>query len=198
MGYRPLHRVMWPTRVAAMIAALLAAVVAVAQEPKSLPPLVEQNRPVSPSVVGTLLLRANAVELILLWRGRPGWYLGTRKLSGGEGGPAGTRHGEIAYGNTTLRYLYQPGKRTLDVQGVRIVLTGRENVVLVDHVDETPASVVVDVDTATGQLDASTTLGAFLGTSKKAGPFLRCDTGLPDPLFNRVALSHACDHLIRP
>lgn len=195
MGCGLFYRMLWPTRVAAMIAALPAAAVAIAQEPNRLPPLVEQNRPVSPSVVGTLLLRGNAVELILLWRGRPGWYLGTRKLSGGEGGPAGARHGEIAYGSTTLRYFYEPGKRTLSVQGRGLVLSGRENVVLIDSVDETSAS--VEVDTVTGRLDTSTTLGALLGTGKKTGPFLRCDVGLPDPLFNRVALSHACDHLAR-
>jgi hypothetical protein len=105
---------------------------------------------VSPSVLATYRTRAvesdlQELEILVLWRGRPGWY--TTKSPGGGGG------GSVGRGGTWTRLVRQGGleltlrveaenKRAF-IQGLGVDMRDA-NVFLVDQVDEAPVPIFID------------------------------------------------------
>ena len=163
----------------------------------SIRPLTEQVSPVSPSVVATVLRRDNEVVLLLLWRGRPGGFLGPKASNGG--GSGSLYRSSLSYGEVTVDYSFDTAKRIVAVRGVPKALADSQNVVLVDDVDGPRGATLIDVDQVTGSLQSSTlvdssALADLFRASKKVPEFLRCEIALPNPLFNRVVMG-TCDRL---
>ena len=167
------------------------------------------SRPVSPAVVATLLTNHSQagdgeLEVLVLWRGSPGWFLG-----GGRDGHSGSRTGSRGGGETLdhhfffgdLRLHLQINRRTrvARVQGIEVSLQNA-NVILVDQVDSTEALTVVGtrwIDPKVG--NAPVRVEQVLGQSSELVDFLRCDSSLPDrsvPPLVRKMLQMTCRKLL--
>jgi hypothetical protein len=116
--------------------------------------------PVSPSVMATYMCRLERdgrgeLELLLLWRGTPGWftrnnlggsYGGTSSSWGGSaaggGGALATHTLSITQGGVNLQIRFEPQTRKLWIQE-REVAINDDNVVLVDDVDSSNGPQIV-------------------------------------------------------
>jgi len=152
------------------------------------------NRPLSGSVSGTFVLRDKKIELLILWRGSPGWFIGRETQSGGGVGTLVS--GVSQYGATRLEYSYDTSSRLVRVLGKPLSVPPGKNVVLVDRVDIPDRSnVVVGSTMVSGQIDsAETRLAPILRQSDEAVLFLRCEIEVPGPA-NRLLTQFVCDDL---
>jgi len=167
--------------------------------------------PVSPSVMATDMCVIDAegrgtLELLVLWRGSPGWF---RKGSGGgsAGGQGGAMRGGsgpavrsewISEGGVNLTVRFDPAARKAWIQD-REILLGDANVVLVDGVDTPEGPHVVQTLRIDPEYETSVDLlpGGSVGRGPRTRPhavpvqtfirrspelveFLQCDTRLPD------------------
>jgi hypothetical protein len=101
--------------------------------------------PLSPSVMATDLASIDAsgrgtLQLLILWRGTPGWFMrGSGASSSGGGGSAGGGSSMvfshwISQGGVNLNLRFDPAARKVWIQDAEIALSDA-NVVLVDDVD---------------------------------------------------------------
>ena len=162
-------------------------------------PLGAQTRPVSPSVLATIIERSSNIELLVLWRGHPGWFLagGRRgaKYSGGQTGFSAA----LEYGGIDLGLLYEPARHAATVQGKAVELPAGTNVILIDNVDSADGPRFVESLAIDGHLDASAdpTMASILARSPGIVAFLRCEIGTPEETTTRMLSSLACDDLKR-
>jgi hypothetical protein len=87
--------------------------------------------------VGQFFIKKDALLLVILWRGEPGWTSrGGKAGSSGRGGVTAT--GEIDdeshYGNVTLSWHYSDGTHRLLIRGQEVSID-TANVIVVDRVD---------------------------------------------------------------
>ena len=113
--------------------------------------------PLSPSVVATTMTAVDSegkgtLELLVLWRGRPGWFRsesggsasgasGSGSGRGGSGGPD-VRSAWLSEGGVSLSVRYEPSSRKVWIHDQEIDLN-ESNVVLVDDVDQSGGPRVV-------------------------------------------------------
>ena len=111
--------------------------------------------PVSPSVMATVMGVISRdgrgeIELLVLWRGTPGWVLrnGGSGSSSGGGGAMGAPTGESTHsawfsqGGVNLQLRFEPKSRKLWILDREVALNN-DNVVLVDDVDSVTGAQVV-------------------------------------------------------
>ena len=152
------------------------------------------TRPVSPSVLATDMCVVDAagrgtLELLVLWRGSPGWFRkGTGGASGsGGGGSMGAgpspmiRSEWVLQGGVNLAVRFDPAARKVWIQDKEIALD-EANVVLVDGVDSPAGPQVVrtlridpEYRTPTRPLPVQT----FIRRSPELVEFLQCDISVP-------------------
>ena len=130
--------------------------------------------------------------LVVLWRGQPGWkfrgppdhpaHLWTVPFewSGGTA-PGGERYHSIAVTHRAIRLEleYGPRGRTVQVNGVPVLLPEGHDVVLLDNVDEE----MEVVRTLSVGGEESEPIETFLGRSPEIREFMRCDLPLPEDIF---------------
>ena len=105
------------------------------------------DRVLSPAVVATWIFHrdetgAAQMDLLVLWRGSPGWFMRGDRGGGGGGGstrPDGTTvlTTRIRYGAVDLELRFDPASRTAHL-GERQIALGEANVILIDAVDGQP------------------------------------------------------------
>jgi hypothetical protein len=123
------------------------------------------------------------LDLLVLWRGSPGWFL--RGSNGGSsgGGSGGSFYSTISRGGLDLQLGFQSETRVAEIQGKSVQLRDA-NVILVDHVDTTGKLEVVDTIKIDPELPQSEggypRIDAVLRRSPEIVSFLRCDARLPD------------------
>ncbi len=153
--------------------------------------------PVSPSVMATIMCRIEQdgrgeLELLLLWRGRPGWMRsgdgntggasasgGGGSLGSGRGAPL-TRTAWFSQGGVSFQIRFEPQAGRLWIQDREVALNGG-NAVLVDDVDSANGPQVVRtlrVDPAFVPSRAPTLPQEFIRRSPELVEFLRCDVPL--------------------
>jgi hypothetical protein len=102
------------------------------------------SRLLSPSVIGSYYLtgpsRAPSLELLILWRGSPGWFA-RRTSQGGSSMSSGSAGGgqtglSIRQGGLLLTATFDPGNRAVRILDEDIRLDAGANVILVDLVDD--------------------------------------------------------------
>ena len=124
----------------------------------------------------------HTLDLIVLWRGAPGWFSGTSQ-SGSSGGGADSFYATARYGNVEVQVTLQTAKRTAEVQGQKVEL-GDANVILVDGVDTPGSEKVVRtlrIDPAVpSSQDGGARVEEILRRSPEILSFLRCQTAMPD------------------
>ena len=172
------------------------------------------SAPVSPSVMATVMAveaerGKGELELLVLWRGSPGWFWradgrGGGGSSSGGGGVLSPSRGEVrtewlSQGGVNLNLRFEPVSRRLWILDQPVTLNDA-NVVLVDSVDapagpRVVATVRIDptYDAATDQppgMLAARPRGApplqgvppqtFIRRSPELVAFLQCDVKMPD------------------
>jgi hypothetical protein len=150
---------------------------------------------VSPAVVATWSTRSEpsggwALDLLVLWRGTPGWFMagGGSGSSGGGASPPSAGHGQrgtevqhISFGGLSLELRFDPGTSTAQIQDEVISLQDA-NVILVDEVDSAKGLRIAGTVRVDPQLPGSPgEIEAIVRRSPELFSFLRCDTRLPDP-----------------
>jgi hypothetical protein len=150
---------------------------------------------VSPAVVATWFTHREpaggwALELLVLWRGTPGWFMagGGSGGSGGGSSPPSAVEGQrgpevqrLFFGGLRLEVRFDPVTGTAQIQDEVIALQG-VNVILVDEVDSARGLRIAGTEWVDPQLPESPVqIEAVVRRSPELFSFLRCDTQLPDP-----------------
>jgi hypothetical protein len=124
----------------------------------------------------------HTLELLVVWRGQPGWFLRVGSQSSSGGGSGTSFHTTSRFGDVELRLDFDSATHTAALQGQRVDL-GESNVVLVDNVDrldDLSVGGLLHVDTAVPLLDTGRPdIDAVLMRSGEIVSFLKCDVTLP-------------------
>src|SRR5262249_46073463 len=129
------------------------------------------------------------LDLMVLWRGQPGWYTKGRGHGGSGGGAPNpkVRTPSIQYGTVSHTLAFDSTSRVVrgDRQDVKL---GDDNVVLVDDADRSSGAVKI-VGTKKVDADMPSTRGIEIVIRKapELHPFLRCDAKMPDPVLQPIA-----------
>jgi hypothetical protein len=151
--------------------------------------------PVSPSVLATEMRASDAagrgtLELLILWRGSPGWFwrsAGGASGGGGAGssmgaGPSSTIRTEwISQGGVNVTVRFDPAARKVWIQELEIALDAA-NVVLVDGVDAPAGPQVVRtlrIDPEYQESMRPVPVQTFMRRSPEIVDFLQCDVFVP-------------------
>ena len=126
---------------------------------------------------------ARVLDLLVLWRGSPGWFMrGSQPRGSSGGGSGGSFHSTITYGGLDLQLGFQAETRVAEIQGQSVRLKDA-NVILVDHVDTSGKLEVVGtmrIDPEFPPTEGPPRIDAVLRRSPEIVSFLRCDARLPD------------------
>ena len=181
--------------------------------------------PVSPAVLATTMNAMSApgvgmLELLVLWRGAPGWFMrggGSSSSSSGAAGANETRFHSISQGGVSLNLRFEPKSRRLWILDEEVTLNDA-NVVLVDGVDEPGGLQVVGTLRIEPAFDAATDLppgmpsgppGArrpgvvpaqtFIRRAPELIAFLQCDARAPNASANEQKIFDMwCSWVIGP
>jgi hypothetical protein len=121
--------------------------------------------------------------LMVLWRGRPGWFLAPASGNGGSSLSGPSRTSITRIGGIELTVRVEPGNQTAFIQGSSVDLRAA-NVFLVDRIDERGAHVFLDNFYIEARLPVRrvpdpANIVPLLVASPDILSFLRCDTPLP-------------------
>jgi len=187
--------------------AATAVVTGAAQRPPARPPRAggtsSATRVISPVALVSWVARYGAdggqtLDLLVLWRGAPGWFATGSGSGTSSGGNSDSYHSTIRYGGLELQLEFQTQTRTATIQGKRIELRD-DNVVLVDEVDSPGGPSVVRTLRVDPELPRTDNgypmIEAVLRRSPAIVEFLRCETRLPEqraqPILDRI-----CDQVL--
>jgi hypothetical protein len=137
------------------------------------------SRPVSTTVLATYVMRSGELALLVLWRGKAGWFW----QSGGErmslGGTSETQYQLISAGGLTLRVDYDFESGVARVADHPVSLDD-VNVILVDNVDDPAGPTIVQTyrtPPVAGEQSHPETV--VIQRHIELRQFLQCDTPLP-------------------
>ncbi len=137
---------------------------------------------VSPVAVATVISEGGAtLDLMVIWRGAPGWYRRQGQHSEGAGGSTRSTRVWAVYGDLQLDVELDFSSRVAVVGGHRVTL-GTNNVVFVDGAGsrKTTVSKMLTID---GRMPAGyPDIFPLLGRLPDAVTELRCDVALDGPL----------------
>jgi hypothetical protein len=132
-------------------------------------------------VAATVLANGGDIELIIFWRGKPGWFFGPEHTS--MGGSADTLSGVVQYGPVQLEYSFDRRSRATVIEKQRIELSPSANAILVDTVDDPAGAKVVGTASIPGRYETpATPLAPVFAQSRGVVEFLRCDVPLTVPI----------------
>lgn len=131
------------------------------------------------------------LQLLVLWRGTPGWFL-PEGGSGVSGGGSGDRyHATITEGDLQLTLDYDSSRRVATVHGKTIDIS-KDNVVFVDEVDSPTGPRVTGTMRVERAMPGSAgQIALVLRTSPEIMSFLRCEATTTD-LRKRAVLERLC------
>jgi hypothetical protein len=156
------------------------------------------ERIASPTVVATYGTHdggdgMSILDLLVLWRGSPGWFTQGNGNSAGGGAHGGYGYWYsyrwATYGNVTLMVEYDSARNTAKIRGREISLRDT-NVVLMDGVDTANPTLVGTRRIASQLSGTGDPADARLMTrSPELLDFLRCDLTLPDAAIQAMMAS---------
>lgn len=168
------------------------------------------SRVVSPAVVATWIARTEPrglpeLELLVLWRGTPGWHLragtrgsGSRVSSRSDGGDERGLHvHHLSFGGLDLNLEFDERKRVARIQGMEVALESA-NVIFVEDVDGPEGPRIarsLHVDSAFP--DSPARIEEVVRRSPEIFSFLRCDAKLPDPKMQPM-IDAVCEQMKGP
>lgn len=150
----------------------------------------------SPSVVASYQGSGNmptgplTIDLLVLWRGSPGWF-DVRTSTVGGGGSDGVHLVKVA--SRTLEIQFDSRARTVQVEG-QVVALQQNNVLLLDEVDSPSGAKVagvlrVDVTLSAGGGPNVDPIDAMVQQAPELVKYLRCDArfaNMNDPFAERL------------
>ena len=142
------------------------------------------EQPLSSAVVANWTAHRDAagnlmLDLLVLWRGTPGWWLTGGQHGGSSGGGGTITRMVLNRGGKELTVAFDARTGVATVQGKDITL-GNANVVLVDDVDARDGPKIVRTMTVDPQLPQPTRVDGKILGSPDLIAYLRCDVRLPD------------------
>jgi len=160
---------------------------------------------VSPSVVASSSTRRDAsgaltVDLLILWRGSPGWSFRRTAAAESMANSSAARDGAVNFsveqGGLHLTARYDPAGKTVTILGERVDLAGA-NVVFVDRVDSPDGPVIAGTTTVRPRNVARglPVVPAVLRDTPELLAYLRCEAQLPEPM-NQMAMNSVCTEAI--
>jgi hypothetical protein len=156
---------------------------AVIESPSVLSSSSSNNTMVSPTVFASWITRSagndSRLQLLVLWRGTPGWYFVPGGRIGGGSNTAGS-HWSIEYGNVHLTLDFGAGD-TVAINGHDVHL-GTDNVIYVDDVDAPSGARVIRTSRIPSQMPGSPAqIGLAIRDVPDLVTYLRCDARASDP-----------------
>lgn len=134
--------------------------------------------PGSSTVLITRITRKAAagdqLELLVLWRGAPGWYL-QRPRGSSTGERNGVLREEHQYGNVKLRIIFDPKASTVEVNEERVLLDSGARALLVDHVGTNEPLTVEKLKIDRNVSSGGAALLKLFRDSTALREFLRCE-----------------------
>ena len=160
--------------------------------PRRLPPpgvtaTSSATQPVSSVALASWVTRygndgVHALELLVVWRGQPGWFLRSGPRSSSAGGSGSSFHSTSQFGGVTMSLDFDSATRVAEIQGQRVDLKD-SNVVLIDNVDRPDGLSVsgqLHVDPEVALLGGGhPDIDAVFMRSADIVSFLKCDVPLP-------------------
>jgi hypothetical protein len=152
----------------------------------------------SPSVLASAAMRRDAsglttVDILVLWRGSPGWLYRRTGLGGAMSGGSPARDGTISIsvqqGGLQLTAHYDPAVQVATILGERVQMKGA-NVVFVDRVDSPDGPVIAGTATVPPRI-ATVDVAPLLRDTPELLAYLRCEAQLPKPM-NESAMQQVC------
>lgn len=135
------------------------------------------------------------LDLLVLWRGTPGWPLrGTSSGGSGGGGPSGRRSMTVRRGELHLYAAFDGDSRTAQIEE-RTIKLGDHNVVLIDDADSERGPRVVKTLRVDPALPDSRRVDTLIAKSQELRTFMRCDVQLPDPR-QQAAMDRLCSRYV--
>ena len=129
------------------------------------------------------------LDLIVLWRGSPGWFSRGSGSGTSSGGSTASFHSTIRYGGLELQLEFESKTQVAQIQGNAIRLRN-DNVILVDDVDVAGGPRVVGTLRVDPELPRADNgyprIEPVLRRSPEVVTFLQCDTRLPDERVRAV------------
>jgi hypothetical protein len=136
------------------------------------------------------------IELLIVWRGAPGWFLnGTERHSSG-GGSGNSFSSIIRYGGTEVFFEYIGAQARRVILPNRPVELGDHNVVLVDDVDVATGPRFVRSLRFDPAIDDPRVLAPAIARSPELVEFLQCAVKLDSPSAQRTT-GGICDAIGR-
>jgi len=157
--------------------------------------------PISSSVMTTFSIRNNSAgsiaELLVLWRGTPGWYARGGTSSSSGSGSLDVWSERFSNGGLEFELSGDFATGTVTLLGQTITLKGA-NVILVDDVDSAKGARIVRTLTVDGQVSEDRSpvrVLPVLGRSQELRDYLRCEVPLPDPKY-QAQLASICARVL--
>lgn len=139
---------------------------------------------VSPAVLASFVKKVDGsrehLELLVLWRGAPGWFLPSRERSSSSAVRDGVYIEEVNFGDQRLSLKYDPRTRQVWADGSLIALQAADNVVLIDRIETGSGSPVRATSVSRDIPRLGNQLLSVLQNAPVLHPFLQCDTVLID------------------
>ena len=130
------------------------------------------------------------LELLILWRGSPGWFMQPGGY-GDSGGAPGTHRTWMRVGAVDVSMEFDQATRRITIQGATPIALGANNVVFVDDVESSNGPRVLGAMAVARAMPGSAgQIAPILRSSPRIMSFLRCDAGQDSP--NRARLKMMC------
>jgi uncharacterized protein (TIGR02246 family) len=125
----------------------------------------------------------NRLDLLVVWRGSPGWRVGPGggHPSSTAGGGGRSYHSSETFGSVQLDLEFDFATRIARVAGRRVSM-GSDNVVLVDRIDASGGPSVVRTLSIDGELPSnSPNIYPLIARSAEVVSYIQCDAKAPSP-----------------
>ena len=121
------------------------------------------------------------LELVVLWRGSPGWFFKSDGSGTSGGGSGTTFSGTIRFGEVTLYLKFDFSTRVVSIDDGKPIAMKDANVLLVDGVDSPGGMSGFHTLQVGSVIDDDRRIEPVLKSSARILEFLRCDVRLDDP-----------------
>ena len=147
------------------------------------------------------------LQMLVLWRGNPGWFARVAESGGSGGGDERRYHSTIRRGDLQLQAEFDTETRLVTISQAPLVALspstttqtatikstqinlGDRNVILVDDVDDAKGPQIVGavrIDPTLPPGRRPLPIDEILRRSPEIVSFLRCDTRMPEPLLQQM------------
>jgi hypothetical protein len=153
---------------------------------------------ISPAVVASYLTsntpQGTRLDLLVLWRGAPGWFLRTSMEGRVTGGADGAKIVSISHRDFVLEFTYIAASRIVRIDDREIKL-GTANLLLVDDVDRPRPLKIAGIKAVDGRMFDRRRIDLVIRPAVEVHSFLRCDAKLPDEHDQMMISAILCSQL---